>query len=135
MTIKEFKKQVFQTEFENKNLSLEISDLGCQANSAVLGKYGETAVLVTVVMGKNDEPKNYLPLVVDYEEKFYAAGKIIGSRFVRREGRPSDDAIISGRLIDRTIRPLLTKESADRFRWWLRFWPMTKKTTLILSRF
>ncbi|MFA5083997.1 MAG: polyribonucleotide nucleotidyltransferase, partial [Candidatus Paceibacterota bacterium] len=59
-----------------------------------------------VVMGKNDEPKNYLPLVVDYEEKFYAAGKIIGSRFVRREGRPSDDAIISGRLVDRTIRPL-----------------------------
>ncbi len=106
MTIKEFKKQVFQTEFENKNLSLEVSDLGCQANAAVLGKYGETAVLVTVVMGKKDEPKNYLPLVVDYEEKFYAAGKIIGSRFVRREGRPSDDAIISGRLIDRTIRPL-----------------------------
>ncbi len=106
MTIKEFKKQVFQTEFENKNLSLEVSDLGCQANAAVLGKYGDTAVLVTVVMGKNDEPKNYLPLVVDYEEKFYAAGKIIGSRFVRREGRPSDDAIISGRLVDRTIRPL-----------------------------
>jgi len=106
MIIKEFKKQVFQTEFENKNLSLEVSDLGCQANSAVLGKYGETAVLVTVVMGKKDEPKNYLPLVVDYEEKFYAAGKIIGSRFVRREGRPSDDAIISGRLIDRTVRPL-----------------------------
>lgn len=106
MTIKEFKKQVFQTEFENKNLSLEVSDLGCQANAAVLGKYGETAVLVTVVMGKKDEPKNYLPLVVDYEEKFYAAGKIIGSRFVRREGRPSDDAIISGRLVDRTVRPL-----------------------------
>ncbi|OGG43091.1 polyribonucleotide nucleotidyltransferase [Candidatus Jorgensenbacteria bacterium RIFCSPLOWO2_12_FULL_42_11] len=106
MIIKEFKKQVFQTEFENKNLSLEVSDLGCQANSAVLGKYGETAVLVAVVMGKKDEPKNYLPLVVDYEEKFYAAGKIIGSRFVRREGRPSDDAIISGRLIDRTVRPL-----------------------------
>ncbi len=106
MTIKDFKKQVFQTEFENKNLSLEVSDLGCQANAAVLGKYGDTAVLVTVVMGKKDEPKNYLPLVVDYEEKFYAAGKIIGSRFVRREGRPSDDAIISGRLIDRTIRPL-----------------------------
>ena len=55
---------------------MEISDLGCQANSAVLGKYGETAVLVTVVMGKKDEPKNYLPLVVDYEEKFYAAGKL-----------------------------------------------------------
>jgi len=106
MTIKDFKKQVFQTEFENKNISLEVSPLGGQANAAVLGKYGDTAVLVTVVMGKKDEPKNYLPLVVDYEEKFYAAGKIIGSRFIRREGRPSDNAIISGRLIDRTIRPL-----------------------------
>ena len=106
MTLKNLKKQVFQTEFENKELILEISDLGCQANAAVLGKYGDTAVLVTVVMGKNDEPKNYMPLVVDYEEKFYAAGKIIGSRFIRREGRPSDEAIISGRLIDRTIRPL-----------------------------
>src|SRR3989344_3428752 len=106
MIIKEFKKQVFQTEFENKNMSLQMSDIGCQAISAVLGKYGETAVLVAVVMAKKDEPKNYLPLVVDYEEKFYAAGKIIGRRFVRREGRPSDDAIISGRLIDRTVRPL-----------------------------
>ena len=95
MTLKNLKKQVFQTEFENKELILEISDLGCQANAAVLGKYGDTAVLVTVVMGKNDEPKNYMPLVVDYEEKFYAAGKIIGSRFIRREGRPSDEAIIS----------------------------------------
>jgi polyribonucleotide nucleotidyltransferase len=106
MTIKDFKKQVFQTEFENKKISLEVSDIGSQANAAVLGKYGDTVVLVTVVMGKNDEPKDYLPLVVDYEEKFYAAGKIIGSRFIRREGRPSDEAIISGRLVDRTIRPL-----------------------------
>lgn len=100
------KKQVFQTEFENKKLSLEISDLGSQANAAVMGQYGETVVLVTVVMGKTDQTNNYLPLVVDYAEKFYAAGKIIGSRFIRREGRPSDEAIISGRLVDRAIRPL-----------------------------
>ena len=106
MTIKEFKKQVFQTEFENKELSLEISDLACQTNTAVLAKYGETVVLVTVVMGESDKDTNYLPFVVDYEEKFYAAGKIIGSRFIRREGRPSDEAITSGRLVDRAIRPL-----------------------------
>lgn len=99
-------KQIFQTEFDGKNLILEISKLGQQTNAAVLGKYGDTAVLVTAVMGKNDQTANYLPLVVDYEEKFYAAGKIIGSRFIRREGRPSDEAIISGRLIDRAIRPL-----------------------------
>jgi polyribonucleotide nucleotidyltransferase len=100
------KKQVFQTEFENKTISLEISELGSQANAAILGKYGETVVLVTAVMGKINQDANYFPLTVNYEEKFYAAGKIIGSRFIRREGRPSDEAIISGRLIDRAIRPL-----------------------------
>jgi len=106
MTIKDFKRKVFQTEFENKNLSLEISDLSPRTNATVLGKYGDTVVLVTVVMGKKDEPKDYMPLTVDYEEKFYAVGKIMGSRFMRRESRPSDDAILSGRLVDRTIRPL-----------------------------
>jgi polyribonucleotide nucleotidyltransferase len=103
------KKQIFQTEFENKKINLEISDLGSQANAAVLGQYGETVVLVTAVMGKTDQAGNYFPLTVDYAEKFYAAGKIIGSRFIRREGRPSDEAIISGRLIDRTLRPLFNQ--------------------------
>lgn len=85
---------------------MEISDLAGQASAAVIGRYGDTAVLVTAVMGDKDVDKDYFPLVVDYEERFYAAGKILGSRFVRREGRPSEEAILSGRLIDRTIRPL-----------------------------
>lgn len=85
---------------------LEISNLAAQANAAVLARYGETAVLVTAVMGKSDAAVDYLPLKVDYEERFYAAGKIIGSRFIRREGRPSEEATLAGRLVDRAIRPL-----------------------------
>lgn len=85
---------------------LELSSLAEQANAAVLAKYGDTAVLVTAVMGGKDAPLDYLPLKVDYEERFYAAGKIIGSRFIRREGRPSEEATLAGRLVDRTIRPL-----------------------------
>ncbi|PIR88931.1 MAG: polyribonucleotide nucleotidyltransferase [Candidatus Harrisonbacteria bacterium CG10_big_fil_rev_8_21_14_0_10_40_38] len=99
-------RQKFETEFAGKQLSLEVSGLADQATSAVLGKYEETVVLVTVVMAKEDRPGDFFPLTVDYEERFYAAGKIIGSRFVRREGRPSEEAILSGRIIDRTIRPL-----------------------------
>ncbi len=99
-------KQEFTTEVAGKTLKLEISNLAGQANAAVLGTFGDTSVLVTAVMGKEDRNIDYFPLSVDYEERFYAAGKIIGSRFVRREGRPSEGAILSGRLIDRTLRPL-----------------------------
>lgn len=99
-------KQQFETEIDGKKLTIEISNLASQANAAVLGTFGDTSVLVTVVMGKEDRNTDYFPLTVDYEERFYAAGKIIGSRFVRREGRPSEGAILSGRLIDRTLRPL-----------------------------
>ena len=93
-------------EFAGKPLKLSISKMAEQANAAVIGQYGDTTVLVTAVMGKTDRSLDYFPLTVDYEEKFYAAGKIIGSRFVRREGRPSENAVLSGRMIDRTIRPL-----------------------------
>ncbi len=96
----------FTLDVAGRGMSLEVSRLGEQTNAAVLGTYGGTAVLVTVVMGKSDRDVDYLPLTVDYEEKFYAAGKIIGSRFIRREGKASDEAILSGRLVDRTIRPL-----------------------------
>src|SRR3990167_4646542 len=99
-------RQKFTIEVAGKTLTLETSRLAEQANAAVLGTYGDTSVLVTAVMGKKDRDIDYFPLVVDYEEKFYAAGKIIGSRFVRREGRPSENAVLSGRLIDRSIRPL-----------------------------
>lgn len=99
-------RKLFTTTLSGEPTTLEISELALQANAAVIGRHGGTTVLVTVVMGKTDIAKDYFPLTVDYEERFYAAGKILGSRFVRREGRPSDDAVLSGRLIDRTIRPL-----------------------------
>jgi len=102
----DFKKQQFSIEVAGQALKLEISDLAGQANAAVLGTYGDTSVLVAATIAKENRSVDYLPLVIDYEEKFYAAGKIIGSRFVRREGRPSEAAILSGRLIDRTLRPL-----------------------------
>jgi polyribonucleotide nucleotidyltransferase len=99
-------KKEYTLPFFGRDLVFTVSDLAGQANAAVMGKYGETHVLVTAVMGKEDRPSDFFPLSVDYEERFYAAGKIIGSRFVRREGRPSDLAVLSGRLIDRSVRPL-----------------------------
>lgn len=102
----DLKRKQFKTEFQGKELILEKSIIAGQATSALIGQYGGTAVLVTVVMGKQDKPTDYFPLIVDYEERFYAIGKILGSRFVRREGRPSENAVLSGRVIDRTIRPL-----------------------------
>ncbi len=86
--------------------TLQVSDLAGQASGAVIGSWGDTVVLATCVMGKKEVTLPYFPLTVDYEERFYAAGRILGSRFVRREGRPSDEAVLSARLIDRTIRPL-----------------------------
>ena len=99
----------FKTEFGGKQLTLEVSRIADQADASVIGTYGGTTVLATVVMSKKDKSGDYFPLMVNYEEKFYAAGKILGSRFMRREGRSSDDAILSGRLIDRTIRPLFNQ--------------------------
>ncbi|MDP2650800.1 MAG: polyribonucleotide nucleotidyltransferase [bacterium] len=96
----------FTKKIADQDLVLEVSPLAERTNAAVFATYGETAVLVTAVMEHKDRDVDYLPLAVDYEEKFYAAGKILGSRFIRREGRPSDEAILSGRVIDRTIRPL-----------------------------
>ncbi len=99
-------RKIYKTELNGEPLSLEVSELAHKANAAVLGRHGDTVVLATVVMSKEDQTGNFFPLTVDYEERFYAAGKIMGSRFMRREGRPSDEAILSDRLIDRSIRPL-----------------------------
>lgn len=99
----------FSTTIAGREFSLEISDLADQTNGSVLAKYGDTVVLATAVMGKIDQPGDFFPLTVNYEEKFYAAGKILGSRFVRREGKTSDEAVLSGRLIDRSIRPLFNE--------------------------
>ena len=87
-------------------MSAEFNDWADQAHGSVLLRYGNSAVLATVVMSGKESDRDYFPLTVDYEEKFYAAGAILGSRFMRREGRPSDEAILSGRIVDRTIRPL-----------------------------
>jgi polyribonucleotide nucleotidyltransferase len=100
-------KQEFSIEIGGKTLTAEFNDLASQANGSVIVRYGDTAVLATAVMGREERAGlDYFPLTVDYEERFYAAGQILGSRFMRREGRPSDEAILSGRAIDRTIRPL-----------------------------
>ena len=85
----------------------DFTDLTEQAHGSVILRYGETAILVTAVMSEKDNPGlPYFPLSVEFEEKFYAAGAILGSRFMRREGRPSDEAVLSARIVDRTIRPL-----------------------------
>ncbi|MEF3691474.1 MAG: polyribonucleotide nucleotidyltransferase [Candidatus Moraniibacteriota bacterium] len=90
-----------------RELKVETGILAQQAGGAVKISYGDTVVLATAVMSeKASSITGYFPLMVDYEERYYAAGKIKGSRFIKREGRPSDDAILTGRMVDRTIRPL-----------------------------
>ena len=99
--------KTFSTEIGGKTLTAEFTDLAEQANGSVILRYGNTAVLATAVMSTRvRDDIDYFPLTVDYEERFYAAGAILGSRFMRREGRPSEEAILSGRVVDRTIRPL-----------------------------
>ncbi len=94
-------------EWAGRRLVLERGKLANQATSAVRLQYGETVVLATVVRSRDRrEDIDYFPLMVDYEEKLYAAGKIKGSRFIKREGRPTDEAILNARMIDRAIRPL-----------------------------
>ena len=101
-------KKVYTLEIGGKTMSAEFNDWADQANGSVLFRYGNSAVLATAVMGRESD-KDYFPLSVEYEERFYAAGAILGSRFMRREGRPSDEAVLSGRIVDRTIRPLFPK--------------------------
>ena len=97
----------YTTEFGGRELNVEFSDLVDQAHGSCLVQYGDTVVLATAVMSKEaKDGTDFFPLTVDFEEKFYATGKILGSRFQKREGRPTDDAILSGRIVDRTIRPL-----------------------------
>ncbi|OGE80563.1 MAG: polyribonucleotide nucleotidyltransferase [Candidatus Doudnabacteria bacterium RIFCSPHIGHO2_01_FULL_45_18] len=101
------KKAKVELDLAGKPFSMETGELAMQANGSVLAKLGDTVVLVTAVMGKTvREGMDYFPLLVDYEERLYAAGKIKGSRFIKREGRATDEAILSGRLIDRSLRPL-----------------------------
>ncbi|PAD70756.1 polyribonucleotide nucleotidyltransferase [Bacillus sp. 7586-K] len=104
-------KQTFSIEWAGRNLTVEIGQLAKQANGAVLVRYGDTAVLSTATASKDPKPLDFFPLTVNYEERLYAVGKIPGG-FIKREGRPSEKAILASRLIDRPIRPLF----ADGFR-------------------
>ena len=111
-TINPFGKKIIKvsTDFCGRELSLEVGRVGFRTSASVIARYGDTVVLGTVMVSPEVvQGLDYFPLSIDYEEKFYAAGKISGSRFIKREGRPSDEAILIGRLIDRPIRPLWPK--------------------------
>ncbi len=92
-----------------RTLSLEVGRFAEQASAAVLAQYGDTMVLATVTASSRETTLDYFPLSVEYVERLYAGGRIKGSRWVKREGRPSDDAVLAGRVIDRSIRPLFPK--------------------------
>jgi len=99
--------QTFKKEWGGKTLSIETGKLAGFANGSAKVQYGDTVVLATVTMSKTvREGTNFFPLMVDYEENLYAAGKIKGSRFIKREGRPSDEAVLNARITDRSLRPL-----------------------------
>lgn len=102
-------KLLSEFDIAGKKLTLEAGKVARQADAAVLARYGDTMVLATVVAHPLSEYPGYFPLYVEYVERLYAGGKIKGSRWVKREGRPSDDAILSARLIDRSTRPLFSK--------------------------
>ena len=94
-------------EWGGRTLSVEVGRFALQANASCTVRYGNTVLMATLVVSKNiREGLDFFPLMVNFEEKLYAAGKIKGSRFIKREGRPSDEAILSGRLVDRSLRPL-----------------------------
>ncbi len=93
-----------------RKLTLSTGHIAAQADGAVMASYGETVVLATVVASKLKEDLGYVPLHVEYRERLYAGGRIKGSRWVKREGRPSDDEILTARLVDRSVRPLFPKE-------------------------
>ncbi len=99
--------KIFKLEIGPKTLEVNTRNLARNANGSILVKYGDTTVLATCVMSKKPlEKMDFFPLMVEYSERYYAAGKILGSRFIRREGRPTDEAILISRIIDRTLRPL-----------------------------
>lgn len=97
----------FKLKLAGRDLVVEVKTPAEQANGSALVSYGDTVVLATAVMSKQEKAEaDFFPLTVDYEERFYAAGKILGARYIRREGRPTDEAVLTSRLIDRAIRPL-----------------------------
>ena len=101
-------KQVFKTTWGGRPLQIEVGQLAKQANGAVLVRYGDTVVLSAAVVSKEAKDTDFFPLTINYEEKMYAAGKIPGG-FIKREGRPSTEATLTARLIDRPIRPMFAE--------------------------
>ncbi|MCQ2569203.1 MAG: polyribonucleotide nucleotidyltransferase [Candidatus Saccharibacteria bacterium] len=98
-----------ETDFCGRPLTLEVNRVGFRTTSSVLVTYGDMVVLGSVVVGQKPVMQDFFPLSIDYEEKYYASGKISSSKFIKREGKPSDNAVLIGRLIDRPIRPLFPK--------------------------
>lgn len=111
-TLNPYNKEIIklETQFCGRPLSLEVNRLAFQSKGAVTVTYGDTVVLgIANIRSEVAEGFDYFPLSIDYEERMYAAGKISGSKYLKREGRPTDEAILTGRLIDRPIRPLFPK--------------------------
>ncbi|MFA5927463.1 MAG: polyribonucleotide nucleotidyltransferase [Patescibacteria group bacterium] len=107
---REFDIKKYEVDFAGKKLHLETGKLAEFADGSIVATCNDTVILATVVVGKEPrEGVDFFPLMVDFEERFYAAGKISGSRFIKREGRPSDAAVLAARKIDRPIRPLFPK--------------------------
>ncbi len=106
--------KTFSMEFGGKKLTIETGKLAKAANGSCTVRYGDTVVLATAVMSKDVRPGlSFFPLMVEFEEKLYAAGRIKGSRFIKREGRPTDEAVLAARFIDRAIRPLFDQRIAN----------------------
>ncbi len=104
------KKKIEKFKLNDKEITFEIGSLALQANSSIVASCGGTSVLVTVVADRNKADLDYFPLFVEYIERLYAGGRIKGSRWVKKEGRPSDGSVLSCRLIDRYLRPLFPKD-------------------------
>lgn len=101
----------FELEIGEQKLVVELRNLAERANGEVMLKYGDTQVLTTAVMSEKElEGLGFFPLTVNYEERYYAAGKILGSRYIKREGKPSDNAVLISRMIDRSIRPFFDQD-------------------------
>lgn len=98
--------QEFSIDWAGRKLTIGVGQLAQQANGSCTVRYGDTVILCTATHGDVRDGIDFFPLQVDFEERMYASGRIKGSRFIKREGRPTDEAILSGRLIDRAIRPL-----------------------------
>jgi len=96
-------------DWAGKKIKFETGKLALLADSAIRVDFGQTSVLISVVIGQEPKETDFFPLLVDYEEKFYASGKISGSRFIKREGKPSEQAVLNARIIDRPIRPMFPK--------------------------